>query len=66
MDTKPYSVREAARVLVRSTSTIVFWLENGDLEEFPSHGHQRLITAESLHAKAAQLGIALSDGGEAA
>jgi len=58
----PYNINQAARALGRSTSTISYWLENGSLVEEPSRGKARFITAESLRAKAAQIGVELREG----
>lgn len=60
-DTTPYNMNEAARALQKSTSTISYWLTKGELFEVPSHGRQRLISAESIQRKARQLGIELRE-----
>jgi len=61
-----YSLSAAAKALNRPKATLVLWMDNGQLEELPVRGHVRLITAESLRAKARELGVTLADGGKAA
>ena len=55
----PYNLNQAARVLQRSTATISYWLGKGELEEVPSHGRQRLISAASVRAKAQEIGVTI-------